>query len=273
MNIIRHRFSLGAFVRTCLFRACALVLATTFVAVAFAASLIPCPDCGRDVSPRAVSCPYCGCPDDAIVQEAARLANLEKPHPVVAVVSETGRGTGLNVQMNGEKYVIMDVALLGCLESLKLSALADDQETVSYADFELADSVPLARFRVASDKLAYLPIAEDRKSKAKGYLLPDGSMASTPQPAIVGSINDADELLQISTQTHGMVSLNRTIKWKKILPSSYRAQTKLLQRLENSRRERQLSSNERAELDSVEWLTESLKEQAKKLEQKTEETP
>lgn len=35
-------------------------------------SLIPCPDCGTEVSRWAVMCPKCGCPGEAIAESARR---------------------------------------------------------------------------------------------------------------------------------------------------------------------------------------------------------
>ena len=32
-------------------------------------ALVKCPDCGRDVSGRAIACPYCGCPVSEVITQ------------------------------------------------------------------------------------------------------------------------------------------------------------------------------------------------------------
>ncbi len=39
--------------------------------------LISCPECSEEISSRAVSCPYCGCPEEEIEEAARREAKRE----------------------------------------------------------------------------------------------------------------------------------------------------------------------------------------------------
>ena len=60
--------------------ACALV-AEFVLLLAQGESLMPCPDCEKMVSRRALMCPNCGCKGEVIAEEAARLAKAEEPPP------------------------------------------------------------------------------------------------------------------------------------------------------------------------------------------------
>lgn len=39
--------------------------------------LKPCPDCGQQISPRAVTCCHCGCPTDERAEVNARITDLD----------------------------------------------------------------------------------------------------------------------------------------------------------------------------------------------------
>lgn len=249
-----------------------LILASLMVAgTTLARDLIPCPDCGEMVSPRAVYCPHCGCPGQAIAAEAAKRAEETKLKPVVKVVTPGSVGFGVAVLADKKKYVIMDADLLGELESLKMEALDKEGKGVSYARLELADSISLARFTVISDRLEYRPVVRKSGGKPANYLLPNGGTVSRPQPAAIAAVDNAGRLLGVKTKSQGFVSLGKDIAWKQVLPSEYRAQIKLLHRLEAERQERALSKNELKELNSVEWLTQFMKDRAKKIKAKQQE--
>jgi hypothetical protein len=59
-----------------------------------ASNLIKCPDCMKDVSRRAVHCPACGCPGDAISAEANRIDDARVLKPVVVITAPNGGGFG-----------------------------------------------------------------------------------------------------------------------------------------------------------------------------------
>lgn len=66
-------------------------------------NLIRCPDCTKDVSRRAVHCPACGCPGDAISAEANRIDDARVLKPVVVITAPNGGGFGIAVE-DGGKY-------------------------------------------------------------------------------------------------------------------------------------------------------------------------
>ena len=68
--------------------ACALV-AEFVPLLAQGESLMPCPDCGKMVSRRALMCPNCGCKGEVIAEDAAR----EPPPPDDAILADFGDRT------------------------------------------------------------------------------------------------------------------------------------------------------------------------------------
>lgn len=54
-----------------------LAAAATVLALADESRLMPCPDCGKAVSKRALMCPGCGLKGEIIAEEAAKLAKAD----------------------------------------------------------------------------------------------------------------------------------------------------------------------------------------------------
>jgi hypothetical protein len=240
------------------------VLAFILLSIArgFAAELMDCPDCTKQISSRAVFCPHCGCPGEAIVKEALRRAEARRPKPLVAVTTPGTRGHCVPVEWKGNRYVVMDAALLGVLDSLSLTPL-NKTEDLAYRDLELALDAPLIRFKADSDHVEFLKVAPPtvKTQDSNKYLLTDASFADDTKPNAVASLNAKGQLVALKTSSDGFVPLNAGHKWKSISPSEYRAQVKLLDKLERNK----VLPVHRNELRSTAWLTQFLKSRAQSL--------
>ena len=69
-------------VQYCRMRRVAYLAVAMFAMVALAdeSRLMPCPDCGKIVSKRALMCPGCGLKGEIIAEEAAKFAKAEGIH-------------------------------------------------------------------------------------------------------------------------------------------------------------------------------------------------
>ena len=137
------------------------VLSLLFVAatsmVAYAESLIPCPDCGREVSRRALMCPNCGCKGEAIAEEAARLAKAEEPPPPDdAICADFGdrQETATPALFGGKPYAVLPLEKVVGLQTLTLSFVSTNAP-INYASIEVADTRPLVRFGIDATNLVF----------------------------------------------------------------------------------------------------------------------
>lgn len=112
------------------------------------AGLIPCPDCERPVSERAVFCPQCGCPPEAIAEAAKALKEAEPPKPPAeTLLAISNRGTFLLYPTTWDKryYLVGDLAALEGVQTLLVSNVTHQLE-VSYRAPKLACAEPLVFF-------------------------------------------------------------------------------------------------------------------------------
>ena len=133
-----------------------------------AASLIPCPDCGSDVSRRALMCPNCGCKGEVIAEEAARLEKAkEPPPPDDAILADFGsRKERATPVMFGEKpYAVLPLEKLVGLEAMTFSFVSTNAP-IEYTSIEVADTMPLVRFGISETNLLFkteTDVAPDQK--------------------------------------------------------------------------------------------------------------
>lgn len=112
------------------------------------AGLIPCPDCEHQVSERAVFCPHCGCPPEAIAEAAKALKEPEPPKPPAeTLLAISDRGTFLLYPATWDKhhYLVGDLAALEGVQTLLVSNVTHELE-VSYRAPKLACAEPLVFF-------------------------------------------------------------------------------------------------------------------------------
>ena len=137
-----------------------LTVAATVLAVAALADesrLMPCPDCGKIVSKRAVMCPNCGCKGEVIAEEAERLAKAEEPPPPDdAILADFGdRKERATPVMFGEKpYAVLPLEKLVGLKTMTFSFVSTNAP-INYASIEVAGTMPLVRFGISETNLLF----------------------------------------------------------------------------------------------------------------------
>ena len=126
-------------------------------ASALAASLIPCPDCEKMVSRRALMCPNCGLKGDVIAEAAAELEMAkEPPSPDDRIVADFGdrKDEAFPVMFGEKPYAVMPLEKLVGLKTLTFS-FASTNAPINYASIEIADSMPLVRFGITETNLLF----------------------------------------------------------------------------------------------------------------------
>jgi hypothetical protein len=241
------------------------------------ANLVECPDCGKEVSRRAVSCPHCGSPGSAIAEVVRRKEEDKKPKAVLQIKAAAATGLGLAVEENGVRYVVLPVAAAGTADTLNLRTIQGAE--LPYSRLEVAREVSLIRFRVAADTLAYL-----RPSKEPGDTPPTllGSLglplaAATPEAdrpfARLGADGGVVAMNVGGSSGDQWVALNQPIAWEAVEPSHFRAQAGLLARLALHPASEPLSGADRTALESADWICRDFRTRAQKLLKPVSSTP
>ena len=226
-----------------------------------AAELIDCPDCKKKVSSRAVFCPKCGCPGEAIAKKFQQITEAKRPKPLLIVTTPSTKGYSIPIELKGERYVVMDAALLGVLDSLSLTPL-NKTENLLYQEFEIAIDAPLARFKADSEHIQFLKLAEGTNDQGgKKYLMPDASFSNNSKPSAVAMLNSGQKVIALNTSSKGFVPLHPKQEWIKVPPSKYRIQVELLDKHERNN----ASTNHDGRLRSTQWLSQYLKNRAENL--------
>ena len=241
------------------------------------ANLVECPDCGKEVSRRAVSCPHCGSPGSAIIELVRRKEEDKKPKAVVQIKAAAATGLGLALEENGVRYVVLPVAAAGTADTLNLRTIQGAE--LPYSHLEVAREVSLIRFRVAADTLAYL-----RPSKEPGDTPPTllGSLglplaAATPEAdrpfARLGADGGVVAMNVGGSSGDQWVALNQPIAWETVEPSRFRTQAALLSRLALHPASEPLSVADRTALESADWICRDFRTRAQKLLKPVSSTP
>ena len=154
--------------------ACALALP---YAKAGAAWLVSCPDCGNEVSRRAVMCPKCGCAGDVIRAEGGNVAAPAVTGSVLRVEFGNKVGAALPVRMDGRMFAVMGLdGVLGMDRCL----LFDGERRVEWTVPEVAVAAPIARFRIADTNLTYWSVG--------GAMMYDGGQMVLARTNLVAGI-------------------------------------------------------------------------------------
>ena len=129
-----------------------------------AATLISCPDCGREVSRRALMCPNCGLKGDVITEVAETI-----PEPLIGDVLDIDcdgkRSSALPVEMDGRKFAVFPLEKVLGASQLQLW---HNGVSVIWSVPELAEDAPIVRLQIASTNLTYWVVG--------GNLVFDGTM-------------------------------------------------------------------------------------------------
>lgn len=109
-----------------------------------AAPLVACPDCGSDVSSRAVFCPHCGAPGEAIAEAAAAAAQPDDSADEAEVPAEPvpPPDAFLLARVNGRDTRALPVAFPDGPFALLPSSALDGLETLEF--FFPSTSLPAA---------------------------------------------------------------------------------------------------------------------------------
>jgi hypothetical protein len=196
--------------------------------------LIACPDCGASVSKRAVSCPHCGCPGDAIAEEVLRLAAEDQ----LSIKAPNGGGTGLALKMGGQTFVITSFSVLGNLESLSL--LTVKGENVPYMGIELSAKEARVRLPVRSEDLLY--VKPDPQATAQLSWQADGS------PMLSTEVSEENATVVWTVP-----------EWISVKPSVLRQQIQLIQRSREEQKDGKLSVETIEAINKMQWTTPWLK--------------
>lgn len=119
-----------------------------------AAQLIPCPDCGGDVSRRALMCPNCGLKGE-VIAEAAKAMPEVAAGDVLDVECGTCAAYALPIRMSDGKFAVLPLDPV--LGAAKLKVSKQGRE-VGWLVPELAVDAPIVRLRIAETNLVYWSI-------------------------------------------------------------------------------------------------------------------
>ncbi len=246
-----------------------------FLCSAAFAGLIPCPDCGAPVSDRAVMCPGCGCPGDAILAAAHsnKMANVELPaffHSLIRVTSDQGDGVGVCVQSSGRLYVLTSQELLAGAQTLTLAKMLDGQ-SIPYTSIELANDRNLARLAVNATNLSPLAIAAASNADlALVHVATNNTVGLIQTGAVNGRLPAGTPLLDAATNVVMLIAddskhaenVASVPEWVPVQPLAYRTQTILLQQAGKRTGDRAAVLKK---LHDTKWLTPYLAKKAETL--------
>jgi hypothetical protein len=223
-------------------------------------NLIKCPDCGKDVSRRAVHCPACGCPGEVIAAEASRIEDARVLKPVVAITASNGGGFGVAVD-DGGKRVIAFLDSVGTGELLSLKSVTDQE--VPYSAIEVAETLPLVRLAVQGEATSYLPLSSS--GETAGYLDASGHRAVSVNSAsaTLDASNSVSALVEQKTGV--VVPVGPTIRWISMRPADFREQASLISRARQEASAGGLKPETRDRLAKTPWSSQYFKNQSEQL--------
>lgn len=135
---------------------CQLLSLIPFVVASAEVNLVTCPDCGNEVSRRAVMCPKCGCAGDVIRKESAAVVESAVTGSVLKVDFGNWVGVALPVEMNGRHYAVMPLDDVLGMERLILS---DEAQEVRWTVPEVAVAAPVVRLQIEDTNLVYWTVS------------------------------------------------------------------------------------------------------------------
>ena len=120
--------------------------------VCHAVALLPCPDCGREVSPRALMCPGCGCRGEVIGQVSALERSMAQTGGVLRVSFGGKSANAYPVELEGRRFVVapFDAAIGGD----RIDVLWGEKRLPARVA-ELAVAAPILRLQVEETNLVW----------------------------------------------------------------------------------------------------------------------
>ena len=140
-------------------------------------NLVVCPDCGNDVSRRAIMCPKCGCAGDVIRAEGGIVAVPTVTGSVLRVEFGNKVGAALPVRMDGRMFAVM---ALDDVLGMDRCFLFDGERRVEWTVPEVAVAAPIARFQIADTNLTYWSVG--------GVMMYDGARTVSVRTNLVAGV-------------------------------------------------------------------------------------
>lgn len=208
------------------------------ITIAGADNVVPCPDCKKSVSPRALFCPSCGCPGEIIAAEAAaeKPAKNAAPDRLLRVVADERRGLALPVQMADGLYALAPLDLLLATESLTLTFCSTNAPII-YAMPQVASDLPLVRFPITETNLSFWCVAPP---DAKPTATLDYTTAFGPSYGVettartIASLSAATNLISLIDSVSGKRTahaIGDAQNWAPIQPKLFREQSRVFEKL------------------------------------------
>lgn len=212
---------------------------------ALAAPLVNCPDCNTPVSSRAVFCPSCGCPGEAIAEEAANNStkdNAKTPDRLIKIAADERVGFAFPVEMADGLFAVAPLEFLLSAESVSLS-FTSTNASIAYLTPEVAVNAPLVRFPITQTNLAYWCAAPlDSPGTANlNYSIVTGLSFSREATALsVAETSASTNLISLYTSAMGSrfaQRLDPAQKWLCIQPKVFREHGRIFEKLINGEKE------------------------------------
>jgi hypothetical protein len=242
----------------------------------FADALIGCPDCDQPVSSRAVMCPHCGCPGDAIKEAAAKLvveeAALENLS-VVKVITDKTNGHAVAIMVSDQRFVVFDANLLVDASSME-TLLINTNESVLYQDLQMANDSMLVRFGTDSTNLLYLSKAAPNEGEEAGsyWLMSDGGVTESATPespddavAQVGSRTNIVGIIVQNNETSMVVPVPEESSWINVGPKVFLEQITLLADAERQAKSGAVSADLINRLNETVWVTDLMNREVREI--------
>ena len=149
--------------------------------------LMLCPDCGREVSKRALMCPNCGLKGEIIEQAAKEQEERIKPkEPDRCVFADFGKEIcrALPVKMSDGSFIVLPIEKTFGLETL-IFTYASTNTAIGYGVPEVALDRPLVRFPITVTNLTFAAADTNICSelvKSNAVKVDDATVWQTVQP-------------------------------------------------------------------------------------------
>ena len=205
---------------------------------AWSAELVNCPDCSKPVSSRAVFCPSCGCPGEAIAEAADNSArdNVKTPDRLIKIESDGRAGFAFPVEMADGLFAVAPLEFLLSADSVSLSFISTNTP-IAYLMPEVAVNAPLVRFPITETNLAYWCAAplESPGTATLDYSTVTGlSFSHEATARSLAEISASTNLVSLYTSALGSrfaQRLDPAQKWQRIQPKAFREHGRIFDKL------------------------------------------
>lgn len=219
-------------------KAVSFCIVFTLAFSALSASLVNCPDCNKLVSSRAIFCPSCGCPGEAIAEATNNLVrdDTKTPERLIKVKADDRTGFAFPVEMADGLFAVAPLEFLLSADSVSLS-FTSTNAAIAYLMPEVAVNAPLVRFPISQTNLAYWCAAplESPGTANLNYSTVTGLSFSREATALsVAETSASTNLVSLYTSTLGSrfaERLDPAQRWQRIQPKAFREHGRIFEKL------------------------------------------